>query len=77
MLSSLSIYSQPLWVCVFVSWCVVYNFNFWYSVVIVIFFHEGTDALAGVTDLDGDILQEIAAFPSSHDHDFSGYTLAR
>ena len=30
---------------------------------------EGTDALAEVTDLDADIPQEGAAWPSSHDHD--------
>ena len=35
------------------------------------FFHEGTDALAEVTDLDADIPQEGAACPSSHDHDSS------
>ena len=31
--------------------------------------HGGTDALAEVTDLDTDITQESAAFPTSHDHD--------
>ena len=35
------------------------------------FFHEGTDALAEVTDLDADITQEGAACPLSHDHDGS------
>ena len=33
------------------------------------FFHEGTDALAEVTDLDAEIPQEGAACPLSHDHD--------
>ena len=59
------------------SRCMVDNFYFWYFVEGVIFFHEGTDALAEVTDLDVDIPQEGAACPLSHDHDFSGYTLAR
>ena len=31
--------------------------------------HEGTDALAEVTDLDADIPLEGSAFPYSHDHD--------
>ena len=39
--------------------------------------HEGTDALVEVTDLDVDIPQEGAACPTSHDRDFSAYTLAR
>ena len=44
----------------------------------MIFCHEGTDAFAEVTDLDADILQDGAAFPSSHDHDFVlGTLLAR
>ena len=33
-------------------------------------FHEGTDALADVTDLDEDIPQESAACSMSHDHGF-------
>ena len=32
-------------------------------------FHEGTDTLAEVTDMDVDIPLEGAACPSSHDHD--------
>ena len=32
--------------------------------------HEGTDDLDEVTNLDEDILQEGAAFPLYHDHDF-------
>ena len=55
--------------CLF-SWCVVDNFYFWYCVEGVIVCHEGTDSLAEVTDLDADIPQEGAAYPSSHDHDF-------
>ena len=51
------------------SRCVVDNFYFCYCVEGVIFFHEGTDALANVTDLDADILQEGAACPSSHNND--------
>ena len=41
----------------------------WYCVEGVIFCHEGTNALAEVTDLDVDIPQEGTACPSSHDHD--------
>ena len=33
-------------------------------------FHEGTDALSEVTDLDADIPQEGADCPLSHDYDF-------
>ena len=47
------------------------NFYFWYCLEGVIFCHEGTDALAEVTDLDADIPQEGSACPSSHDHDGS------
>ena len=46
------------------------NFYLWYCVQSVIGCHEGTDALAEVTDLDADILQEGADCPSSHDQDF-------
>ena len=35
----------------------------------MIVFLEGNDALDEVTDLDVDIPQEGAAYPSSHDHD--------
>ena len=52
-----------------VSRCVLDNFYFWYCLEGVIISHEGTDALAEVTDLDADIPQEGAAFPTSHDHD--------
>ena len=45
------------------------NFYFWYFVESVIACHEGSDALAKVTDLDADIPEEGAAYPSSHDHD--------
>ena len=41
----------------------------WYCLEGVFICHEGTDALAEVTDLDADIPQEGAAFPTSHDHD--------
>ena len=51
--------------------CVVDDFYLWYCVEGVIVFHEGTDALAAVTDLDADILQEGSACPSSHHHDGS------
>ena len=44
---------------------------FWYCIEGVIVFHEGTDALSEVTDLDSNIQQEVAACPSSHDHDGS------
>ena len=57
--------------------CVVDDIYLWYCVEGVIVCREGTDALAEVTDLDVDIPQEGAAWPLSHDHDFSGYTLAR
>ena len=50
-------------------WFVVDNFYFWYCVEGVIFCHEGTDALAEVTDMYADIIQEDAACPLSHDHD--------
>ena len=46
------------------------DFYFWYCVEVVIICDEDTDALADVTDLDADILQEGAACPTSHDHDF-------
>ena len=69
MLSSLSVSIQPLWLCVVMSWCVVDNYYLWYCVESVIVFHEGTDALDEVTDLDADIPQEGAACPSTHDHD--------
>ena len=58
-----------MWVCVILSRCVVENLYFWYCVEVVIVCHEGTAALADVTDLDVDIPQEGAAFQSSHDHD--------
>ena len=45
------------------------NLYFWYCVEGAIGFHEGTDALDEVADLDADIPQEGAACPSSHDHD--------
>ena len=57
-----------MWVYAIFTRCVVYNFYFWYFLEIVIVFHEGTDALAEVTDLDVDIPQEGAACPTSHDH---------
>ena len=43
----------------------------------VVICHEGTDALAEVTDLDADIPQESAACPTSMIMIISGYTLAR
>ena len=76
MLSSLYIQVQHLWFYVVVYCGMVDNFYFWYCVEILIFCHESTDSLAEVTDLYADIPQEGAARPSSHDHDFSGYTLA-
>ena len=45
------------------------DFYFWYFVEGVTICHEGTDALAEVTNLDADIPQEGAACPSSYDHD--------
>ena len=45
------------------------NFYFCYCVEYVIGCHEGTDALAEVTDLDVDIPQEGASLTSYHDHD--------
>ena len=36
----------------------------------MVIFHEVTDALAEVTDLDVDIPQESAACPISHDYDY-------
>ena len=51
--------------------CVVDDFYFWYCVEGVIVCNDGTDALADVTDLDADILQEGADCPSSHDQDGS------
>ena len=70
MLSNSSIQDHPVWVYVFVSCCVIDNFYLQYCVEGVVIFHEGTDALAEVTDLDVDIPQEGAAFPTSYDHDF-------
>ena len=72
MFFSLFVYSQPLSVCVGLTRYVVDDFYFWYFVEGVVICHEGTDALADVTDLDADIPQEITACPTSHDHDFSG-----
>ena len=46
------------------------NFYFWYCVEILLVCHEVTDALAGVTDLETDILQEGSACPLSHDNDY-------
>ena len=43
---------------------------FWYCVEGVVICHEGTDALSEVTDMHAYIPQEIAAFPTSHDHAF-------
>ena len=45
------------------------DFYFWYCVEGVVIFHEGTDSLAEVTDLDADLPQESAALSTSHDHD--------
>ena len=45
------------------------NFYLWYCVESVLVCHEGTDALAKVTELDADIQQEGADCPSYHDHD--------
>ena len=58
-----------MWVCVELCRCVVDYICFWYFVEGVIIFHEGTDALAEVTDLDADIPQEGADCPSSYDYD--------
>ena len=69
MLSSSSVYVQPLWFYVVVYWCVVDNFYLWYCVEVVIGCHEVNNALDDVTDLDDDIPQEGAACPLSHDHD--------
>ena len=55
----------------------VENFYFLYFLEGVIGCHEVNNALAEVTGLDADILQEGAAFPLYHDHDFSEYTLDR
>ena len=52
------------------SRCVVDNLYFWYFVEGMIFCHEGTYALAEVTDLDADIPQEGADCPLSYDYDF-------
>ena len=46
------------------------NFYLWYFVEGAIICHEGTDALAEVTDQDADIPQEGAACLTSYDHDF-------
>ena len=57
-----------MWVCVVLFRYVVDKFYLWYFVEGVIVCHEGTDALAEITDLDADIPQEGAACPSYHDH---------
>ena len=44
------------------------DFYFLYCVEGVVICHEGTAALADVTDLDADIPQERTACPTSHDH---------
>ena len=46
------------------------DFYLWYFVEGIIICHEGTDALAEVTDLYADIPQEVASCPSSHDNDY-------
>ena len=69
MFSSLFVSSQPLWVCVGFSRCMVDKFCFCYCVEGVVICHEGTDALSEVTDLDADIPQESAACPTYHDRD--------
>ena len=51
------------------SWCVVDNFCLCYYIESLLVCHEGTDALAEVTDLDVDIPQEGAAHPSFYDND--------
>ena len=48
----------------------VENLFFQYCVESVMGFHEGTDALSEITDLDADIPQEGADCPLSHDYDF-------
>ena len=53
--SSSFVSSQPLWVCVGLYRCMVDDFYFKYLVEVVVICHEGTDALADVTDLDADI----------------------
>ena len=60
-----------MWACVVLFRCVVDYFYIWYCVERVIFFHEVTDALAEVTDLEADIPQEGADCPSSHYRDGS------
>ena len=77
MLSSSPVQVQPLWFCVFVSWCAVENIFFWYCVEILLFCHEGTYTLAEVTDLDADIYRRKALL--AHRPMIlivSGYTLA-
>ena len=58
-----------MWFYVALSWCAVDNICFWYCTEGFFVGHEGTDALAEVSDLDADILQEDVARPLSHDHD--------
>ena len=70
MLLSSSVYVQPRLFCVVLSWCVVDNICFRYFIEGLFVSHEGTDALAEVSDLDADIPQEGVTIPSSHDRDF-------
>ena len=66
-----------MWVYVVLSRCVFDNLCCRPCTESLLVFDEGADALYDFTYLDVDIQQEVAAFPSSHYHDFSGYTLAR
>ena len=77
MFSSSFVYSQPLWVCVELSRCVLDDFYFWYCVEGVIICHEGADSLAEVTDLDADIPQEALLAYCPIIVIVSGYTLDR
>ena len=53
------------------------DFYSWYCVEVGVIFHEGTDALAEVTELDADIPQEALLAQRPMIMIVSWYTLAR
>ena len=58
-----------MWLCVVLFLCVVDNLCFWYCIELLFVFHEVTDALAKVADLNAGIPQEGFAYTLSNDHD--------
>ena len=59
------------------TWSVIYEFCFGYSVEGSGGNLEVTDPFTKVTYLNPDVPEECISGPSPNDHNFSGYTLAR